>query len=436
MKSKSGAALLVTAAVLLYITFNLCNWRTENMIQMDSSGYYLYLPATIIYQDLGKLKFYPQIIEKYHLNNGYPTYGLFAQPATGLWVNKYAIGTCLFDLPFFLVAHFYCSTLDHEYPADGYSRPYLVSVVFAYLFWVLAGLFALRKLLARYFSDTATAITLLLLMFGTNLYYYTVFNIGMSHPFSFTLFSFLLYHTDNLYRTGKSKYIVWIGALLGLILIVRPTNILVAMLPLCWPYLFGKNFTDRLLFFRNRIPAIAIAAALFTLISLLLFGYLKYTSGNWLHFSYQGEYFDFLKPEIINGLFSYRKGWFLYTPVALLAVLGLIPLWRQNRHLAIILFAFITLNIYIVFSWCFWAYGGSFGCRALLESMAIMSLPLAAFVQFVFGRKSVLLKTTTTLVLFFFITLNVFQSYQLANNVILWDHTDKDAYWRTFGKLK
>lgn len=435
MKSKSGLAILISAVVLLYVTFNLCNWREKNMIQWDCTGYYLYLPATIIYQDLGNLRFYEEVVYSHYLNNANTTYGLYPQQATGRVVNKYALGTSLFELPFFLLAHFYCNVFP-DFPADGYSQPYYVMIVFAILFWVLSGLFVLRKLLLRYFSDATTAITLLLLMFATNLYFYTVFSIGMSHPFSFSAFCFLLYFTDLAYRTGRSKYIVWIGVIMGLIFITRPTNIVVGIVPLLWPVNRSAGINNKLEFLREKTGAVLLACLACTAIMFILFGYLKYTSGNWFHFSYEGESFHYLKPEIFRGLFSYRKGWFVYTPIAFVAMLGFIPLLRQNLKLGLPALLYIVLNIYVVFSWYYWTYGGSFGCRALIESMAVMALPLAAFIQLVLNQRRKALKIVTLTMFSFFIALNAFQSYQLINNVILWDETNREVYWRTFGKLK
>jgi len=403
------------------------------MLGYDTSYYYLYLPATIIYHDLDKLAFYPEIVNKYNISGKQPAYELYPQPSTSKILNKYAVGVSICELPFFLIAHWYCS-VSGAYAADGYSVPYRVSIVFSIIFWVLAGLYALMKFLSAYFDGTITAITLLLILFATNLYFYTVLHIGMSHAFSFAFFCFILYITDRAYVTGKAHYIVLIGTMLGMITIIRPTNILVAMLPLLWPYEKEKMYGSKLVFFRHRIPAIISAIIIFIAIVFIQLSYLKYTSGHWFHFSYQDEGFNFTSPEIINGLFSYRKGWFLYTPVALLAVFGLIPLIRKNRTIGLLVCCYLLLNIYIVFSWCQWSYGGSFGCRALVESMAIMALPLAALLERVFSSKRKVLPIAVSSVLAFFVVLNVFQSFQISHYVILWDNMNKAKYWSTFGK--
>ncbi len=432
MKKPVNLALLLTAFVLLYITFNLSQWREKNLLRWDCASYYLYLPATFIYHDLGELKFYPDIVKKYQMNNGSYDYNIYPQKATGLLLNKYAVGTAVFELPFFLLAHAWCYLTD-TYPPDGYSTPYRVMIIFAILAWVMVGLYALSRFLLRYYSQWVTAITVILVLFATNLYFYTVFNIGMSHPFSFTLFCFVLYHTERLYTTSQRRYIIYLAITLGMALITRPTNILVALVPLLWPY--GRAIQEKIRFWYQCKGLLAVGSAVFTAICLLQFGYLKYTSGNWFHFSYENESFDLLHPQLYNGLFSYAKGWFVYTPVALIACIGFLPLLKQHKTLAMPILVFTVFNIYIVFSWGTWYYGGGFSARALIEGTALLSLPLAAVVQWTLQTR---MPTRVAVFLAFAIciTLNTFQSYQLVNNVLLWERNSKALYWAAFGKLE
>jgi len=435
MFTKTKIALAVIAFTLLYITFNLSDWERNTMLTWDPSGYYLYLPAVFIYNDIGKLDFYDGITEKYFLNNGNKSYGLYREP-TGLKLNKYSTGTCILEMPFFLIGHFCCINFPGEKnPPDGYSEPYRQAVIFSGVFWVLAGLFVLRRFLLKYFSEAATAITLLLLAFGTNLYFYTVFVAGMSHPYSFALFCFLLSTTDDWYRNERKINVILMGMILGLIVITRPTNILIAILPLCWKYKDGR-LSGKLLFYKRQLPTIILAALVFFLVLMIQFSYWKYVTGDWIHFSYEEEGFNFLDPQIWNGLFSYRKGWFLYTPVAFIGVAGLILLAKKQARLAVIIAIYLAINIYVVFSWCNWPYGGSFGCRALIESIAVVAIPLTMLTDWVFAKKKIALNIILLTVFAFFITLNAFQSYQLINNITAWDGTNRAFYWTTFGKLK
>ena len=430
MMSWSKAALVCIAIVFTYIVFNLASWKSRHMLGMDEAGYYIYLPATFIYHDVGHLAFYPQMEAKYNLSNGVKWYAIYDEPG-GFKLNKYPLGTAIFELPFFFAAHIVCLLQPATYPPDGYSAPYLLGVALAPLFWVLAGLVMLCRFLRHYCSDIVTALTLLLLAFGTNLFFYTVFTSGMSHPVSFALVCFLLFYTRRWYAGERVSDVLFIGLIIGLIVITRPTNAVVALIPLCWQYKEGR-LSDKLAFFRRQFLPVVSAGIICLLVIMLQLSYWKLVTGSWLSFSYKEEGFNFLSPQVWNGLFSYRKGWFVYTPLALIGVIGLIPLARTYKKMAAIILLYFAVNIYIVFSWCNWPYGSSFGCRALIESLAVLALPLALLIQWIFaGRKKVFNAGMLTLFCCI-VALNLFQSVQLLHNVVPWDGVNKAFYWRAF----
>ena len=90
----------------------------------------------------------------------------------------------------------------------------------------------------------------------------------------------------------------------------------------------------------------------------------KYSSGQWIYNSYAayGHEFHFTHPHIIEGFFSYRKGWLLYSPIMTIAIIGLIPFYRRFKFFFAGVFIFLLLNIYFVLSWHMWWYAGCFGC--------------------------------------------------------------------------
>ena len=430
--SSSFIAWVVSCVVLTYVTFNLFRWKDGNILAYDVAYYYLFLPSAIVYGDIGKMEFYPAKIREYDIGYRQPTYELYPQK-TGRLTNKYAIGVAVCQLPFFLAAHAYCLSI-RSYPADGFSMPYKVSIVFATLCWALAGLFVLRKLLLLYYGEGTTAVTLLLVAFATNLYFYTVDHVGMSHPFSFALCAVLCYATAQAYQTRRTKYFVAIGLSLGLIAIVRPVNVLMAVIPLCWPLAAAGE--GRLQFFRRHRAAIMAAVTICVAVLFIQLGYLKYTSGEWLHFSYEEEGFMFPHSEMWNGLFSYRKGWFVYTPLAVCMILGIVPMVKQQRNLAILIGGFVLAYWYVIFSWHQWWYGGSFGARPMVDVYAVLALPLAAVVHSIIAGSKQFVRVLAVALGVSFITLNIFQSYQLINEVTRWDKTTRSFYWRSFGRLE
>jgi len=94
---------------------------------------------------------------------------------------------------------------------------------------------------------------------------------------------------------------------------------------------------------------------------------------------------------------------------------------------------YFILNTYIVISWDVWWYGGSYSCRALVQSYAVLFLSLAAFLSYFFKGKS-WKKWTFGLVLIPLIGLNLFQIWQYNENIIQSEGIKKAYYKRIFGK--
>lgn len=431
---KSRLIILLYATVCIYIVFNLNKWRSNEVVQWDKAGYYLYLPAIFIEKDLGHLSFYPNVASTYNPHPGVVWYAITEIPETGRKLDKYPIGVSIFETPFFFIAHAY-TLLTHQFKADGYTPPYMLAICLATIFWVTLGLWLLRKFLLNYYSENVTFVAILFISFGTNLYNYTGFDWGMSHSFSFFLFAALLYYTHQWYSKGSLKYIALLGLVMGMIVITRPTNILVGIVCLLWPV--NRNaFSNKLTFFKKQVTGIVVAAAIFLLVVLLQLAYWKYITGHWAYYTYTNEGFDFGSPHIWDGLFSYRKGWFVYTPLALVGMLGFIPLFRKQRRLFYPLLLFFLLDIYIIFSWHEWNYGGSFGCRPLVETLAFLSIPLSAFIAYLLSIRQKIWRVVTLSVLFFLVVVNIFQTYQFLQGTIPSDRMNGKYYWSIWGKIR
>ncbi len=431
---RSKLLILFFGILSVYITFNIGKWREYDMLSWDIAGYYLYLPATFIYKDLGHLSYYPKVDSTYKLSEPQRWFGIYDVPATGKKIDKFPAGVAIFELPFFLLTHAYV-LLSKTYPADGYSVPYMISNSMATIFWVVCGLFVLRKFLLRYYSERVVFYTIVLLAFGTNLYNYTAFEGGMSHPYSFFLFAAFIYCTDLFYSTERSKYLLLMGLLLGWIVITRPTNIVIGLWAVLWATDNCNSWKDKLGLLKKNAGALALSILLFLAVLSIQAAYWKYITGHWIYYSYEKEGFDFVSPHIWDGLFSYRKGWFLYTPIALFIMGGFICLYNTRRRMVLPVLAYLIVTVCLVFSWHAWAYGGSFSARALVEGLAILSVPLAAFVAWLLELRAKLLKAGIVAVLVLMICLNMFQTYQYSHGVIKSDYMTKELYWGRFFDL-
>ncbi|MEM6772904.1 MAG: glycosyltransferase family 39 protein, partial [Bacteroidota bacterium] len=221
----STISLLVTYAIIALVHFGYYpKWQqelTEATISYDVSGYYLYLPAAFIYQDLKEVKFLDEVMVKYR-----PTaspYQVFTH-ASGNKVMKYSIGQAVVYAPWFAIGHVWAKASD-QYPADGFSRPYQFMVSFGSLIISFVGLYWLTLLLREYFPDKIVAWTVILIAIGTNYLNYSAIDGAMTHNTVFTLAALLLWSSHRFYVRGKWSHALTIGACLGLMALTRPTEI-------------------------------------------------------------------------------------------------------------------------------------------------------------------------------------------------------------------
>jgi len=110
--------------------------------------------------------------------------------------------------------------------------------------------------------------------------------------------------------------------------------------------------------------------------------YWKTITGKFIVFSYQEiDYFNFLNPEILNFLFSVRKGLFFWSPILLSIFPGIYYLRKKAPTYFIPTLVYLPLNIYMTSSWSNWWYGGSFGSRPFVEAMPVFALGLCALFE-------------------------------------------------------
>jgi hypothetical protein len=159
--SKSLAFFLLTGIFYLGSLFYYSSWKWAVTGGGDPWGYYSYLPAAFLYDDLDSLQRTVEIRKKYHPETVIPTpeNPLGISEANPVWhgkyVMKYTMGVALFEAPFFAAAHLY-ATATGSYAADGFSIPYIFAIHLAGMFYALLGLLFLWKALRRSFSENVT----------------------------------------------------------------------------------------------------------------------------------------------------------------------------------------------------------------------------------------------------------------------------------------
>ena len=352
--------------------------HSEAMISWDTAGYYAYLPSAFIYHDLKDMQLTEQKAKEYQ--NGFEA---FLAP-NGHKITKYAIGQAVIFTPTFLIAHAIAQPFG--YPADGFSYPYQLALGLWGLFVNILGFVFLRKLLIRHFKDKAVAIVLLVIYFSTNYLNQNTIESGYAHNHLFTLYTLLLLLTEKYYRHPKVSTIISIGLTVGLMTLVRPTELIAILIPMFWQVGSRKKLGERLQFLQSKFSHMLTAAIFVILVGFIQLAYWKHTTGQWIYYSYGDQGFDFLQPHFYNCIFTYKKGWWVYTPVMSLIVPGFVVLFRR-KALFYPTFIYSLLFMYIVFSWQVWWYGGSMSQRSVVQLYVLLTFPLAAFAEYILSKK-------------------------------------------------
>ncbi len=424
MKNNTSLLAVILVVVICFLVdMDMKNWRkTERVIENDVHGYYGYLPAYFIFDDLKVEK-----SDYKYAENGY-----------WFWMKHYENGTydfgqtygiALLYAPFFFTAHLCARWFD--YPLTGFSEPYKYFLLLSSLFYLFAGLIFIRKSLRQFnFSDKISAGTLLLLGLGTNLFCYSSQSGPYPHVYNFFLISVFTYCTIKWHEAKNIRYSIGLALSFSLIVLISFANAAVLLFFLFYNVNSMADISEK------RIPVLQLL--LISCIAIMVwFPQLKYwklATGSYFGAPDHYERYYFLQPVFWKGLFSFRKGWLVYTPLMTLALAGLLFLRQRIRSAFPGAVLYILVTLYITFCWWNWWYGGSFGQRAMIDSYAVLALPMASMLEMLF-RKGIAIRATSIALFIFFVGLNIFQTYQYERGSLHYSAMTSRLYFKQFGKL-
>jgi hypothetical protein len=420
----SHKAVWLIAIISLALFFVFGRWHRHKVIDSDVVSYYSYLPAVVIHGD-------PTMA--YSLGDNYysdKVWGTIWKDGMGP-VQKYTMGMSLLYAPFFMLAHGSAHALG--YPPDGYSAPYRFWLQLSPLFYLILGVSWLRKVLRQYFSEGITAVTLLVLAFGTNLHYYSHGQGPMPHVYLFALVSGLLLLCQRFHAAPTWGKGILIGLTCSLLTLVRPMHIVFWLVPVLYGITSTATLREKWAFWKQHFPKLLLWPVIQFLVVLPQLFYWRLLTDHWVYYSYRDEHFFWADPVVFKVFFSFRNGWLIYTPIMALGLAGLFLLRRHARAFSWILPLVFIASTYVIACWWCWWYGGSFGQRVFIDFYPILGLGLAA----VFTRIHAWLKTKALRILAwaalgFFVALNLLQSFQYGRGIIHYDSMTAEAYLHAF----
>jgi hypothetical protein len=402
--------------------------RYHRSINGDGKGYYAYLPALFIYHD-SNYEFIDRMEKKYYPEDGSHSKDFLNEQVNGKFVNKCFPGLTVLYTPFFLIATLFSWLLG--LPVDGYSVLFQLSIGLAHLFYFFLGLHFLYKYLASWkFSTTSIWTIFLCLIFGTNCWYYLIYDHTVSHIFIFFLVSLYIYLIKKWMDQKTSVQLAKLITVLCLLIIVRPTN---AMMVLFLPFLFQWHGIKLFPFLRSSLQWKKMRKYLPVFLVILAIPPLlwKWQSDLWLVYSYNDEGFHFLSPNWFNFLFSYKKGWLLWTPLLFLFLLcSTFSFLKKSFLLAAYYLLPFVIYTYVLSSWWCWTYGAGMGQRTMIDLYPFLAVGMVFFLE------QLSFKKTFSLLFIPFIGLNLLQCYQIQKSILAGGETDSISYWNHFLQWK
>jgi len=308
---------------------------------------------------------------------------------TGHLDNHFTVGPAILWAPFLVAAHggvLLARALGSHVTADGFSTPYRLAMSFGTAFWGFLGLLLAFRLARQYAGDLWAFIATIAIWWASSLPVYMYFNPSWSHAHSaFAVSLFVFYwHQTRVQRTVRQWCVLALIA--GLMLNVYYPNAMLLMI------LVVEGLRDYATAFRSgaatrsAVTHLLAKHFLFAAITLLCLlptfvtRYIVYGSpfatgyGSVQSWAWRSPYF-------LSVLFSSEHGLFSWTPLLLLATVGLVLFrWREPRVGTPLLAAALAFYVFIA---CYpdWAGISSFGNRFFISLTPLFILGLSVFLE-------------------------------------------------------
>ncbi len=374
-------ALLVPAIAVLILH----HFATGFTIYNDGTGYYSYIRSAVIDKDLdfmNEWKYYDNQHSKFsNVSRGIAIAG--TRTSKGYIENVYLIGSSIMWAPFFLTAHAATTALHAlgaNIEANGYTLPYEMSIGLASMIYGFLAIILMYKFCRKWFGRRTSLLAALGVWYGTAFFWYQAVEPSMAHMNSAFLGALFVYFWHN--TLGKRTKLQWLllGALLGLIFLVRQQDALLAILP-------GFEILKGLLSKAEAGKAIGrglifSAGAFAALLPQMLVWKRMY--GDFLVYSYRnitwhGQPGGWHSPRLLELFFSAETGMWR-VPLLLLSLIGLVIFAKRVRGVALHFAAVAALGMMVVSMWIGGLAGG-YGLRPLIGMSVFFALGAAEIIE-------------------------------------------------------
>jgi hypothetical protein len=307
--------------------------------------------------------------------------------ATGRIDNHFSIGPAILWSPFLVTADVLVRVnrlLGGQEAENGFSLPYIVAMSLGTAIYGFLAVFLSFRLAKKHLPERWAFLGALGIWFASSLPVYMYFNPSWSHAHSAFMVAVFFWYWER--TRGERTWTQWmvLGAISGLMLDVYYVNGVLLIVPLIeslaeyWESIRTRQVQDAVRLFLQNVVFVAMVFVTFlpTLVTK------KIIYGSYLTFGYQVRWF-LTSPALLKVAFSSEHGLFSWTPILLLAVIGLVLLQKRDRMLSLCCVAAFAIYLYAIGCYEDWAGISSFGNRFFVSLTPIFVLGLAGFFNFV-----------------------------------------------------
>jgi len=389
---------------LLILIFALTLLLSNPWVRGDGVGYYAFVRSLLIEHRLDFTKDWSRANESFRLGRTDPSGQVLRQEytSTGHLNNHFSVGPAILWSPFLVTADLGVLAFDKlggHIPRDGYSRPYLTAMAFGTAVYGFLALFISFRLARDYVPEEWAFLAALGIWFGSSLPVYMYFNTSWAHAHSaFAVALFVWYWARTRNARGWKQNLV-LGAIGGLMVDVYYLNAVVLLLA---PLELITRYWEKKAEERSVGPLIAgnilIATAAFTVFVPTLIAK-KILYGSFFNLGYTERWF-WRSPALLKACFSADHGLFSWTPILILALAGLVLLYKHDPEFAI--YSVVVFAVYLYAVGCYQDWDGlsSFGGRFFVSLTVFFVAGLAAFFESVANvwrrRSAAILVTSAT----------------------------------------
>jgi hypothetical protein len=328
--------------------------------------------------------------------------------ATGRRINFATIGCGLLWAPFYAVADVgvqVANARGARIPRDGYSHPYVAAVAYASAFYGLMALVlsvqAVRRLSTYWPKLGPRAVpSAVLVWIGTPLLFYMYIAPPMSHATSAFAVALFVVTWLRVRETWSLGGLIALGAATALMAMVREQDAFFAV-GAAVDFLHAqvtRRDGEMARRFTHAVAGVAAAVVAFTPQALAYIA----LNGSVGPSGLVARKMTWSAPHAVEVVASPAHGFFVWTPLALLAIAGLFILLRRlsagQRQIAVCMIVMTAIQIYVAGSVESWTVAGAFGQRRFVALTSILTIGMAALLTAVAPRRLVSLLVTVAVV--------------------------------------